>query len=323
MPVARRALLILLCAVPALAQLPTFYKRVDRVTWVVADASRVAGEWSRLASIKILDRGEIEIPDAQFRGRPTGVKVRYVEAKFRDVRLLWIQPLGGDNAYTDFLRRHGDGVFSLVHRVPSREALEQELERLRGLGAGVLQRERVKGAEYAYLDTRESGQYVLGLVYLPTAPEDEPPPPPLARINQFAFVTREPKAVSAYWEKLGFPPLACNSGTLRDIRYRGQNGQFAMDLCWQRQGAAAYEWIVPTKGPNIYEEHVKAHGDGPQHFGFPVEEMDPAIAEWRKAGFPLSQSGAWGEEGKRGLGRFAYVDAPAGGMSVELLWNFR
>ena len=37
---------------------------------------------------------------------------------------------------------------------------------------------------------------------------------------------------------------------------------------------------------------------------------------------PIVQSGAWGEAGKPGAGRFAYADTTRfGGVTVELLWN--
>jgi catechol 2,3-dioxygenase-like lactoylglutathione lyase family enzyme len=300
-------LLVLLAAGPVPAQLPDFYKSVDRVTWVVGDVGRVADAWSKLGFVKILNRGDV------------------VSAKIRDLQVEWVQPTGGRGAYAAFLKSYGDGIFSLVHRVPSVAALDQELERLRGLGINVLERQKRKdGVQLAYLDTVGGGKYALGLVYDPAAPSSEPPPPPAERINQFAFVARDPQAVSAAWQKIGLPALACNPGKLGNQRYRDKPGDFAQDLCWQRHGRVPYEWIVTHKGPDIFEEHLKAHGEGPQHLGFPVEDMDKAIAEWRAWGYPVAQSGSWGEEGKPRSGRFAYVDtATIGGVFMELLWNFR
>lgn len=47
------------------------------------------------------------------------------------------------------------------------------------------------------------------------------------------------------------------------------------------------------------------------------------MAEWKDLGFPASQSGAWGEEGKPGSRRFTYMDTDSiGGVAIELLWNF-
>jgi hypothetical protein len=48
------------------------------------------------------------------------------------------------------------------------------------------------------------------------------------------------------------------------------------------------------------------------------------VRSWKTLGFEVSQSGAWGEKGKPGSGRFAYVDTDAiGGVTIELLWNYK
>ena len=321
----RRLLLLSLAAWPALAQLPDFYRTVNRMSWVVGDLDRATQGWSKLGFAQIRDLGEVELPEVQYRGQPAAVKVRVASGSLGDVRVDWIQPLGGQNAYTGFLKEHGDGVFALLHRVPTLEAFNKELERLRGLGVNVFESGTLEdgAVRYAYLDTAAQGKYVLGLVCLPPGLEREPPPS-ATKISQFAFVARDPKAASRFWEKLGFPAMTFTHGATRDPRYRGQPGQFDQELGWQRHGKVAYEWILPLKGPNVYEDHLKVHGEGIHHLGLPVEDMDNAIREWGAAGFAVAQSGAWGEAGKKGSGRFAYIDTdPIGGLTIELLWSFR
>ncbi len=118
--------------------------------------------------------------------------------------------------------------------------------------------------------------------------------------------------------------MSFTHSALSDLRYHGALGQFDQELGWQRHGAVVYEWISPLKGPTVYEDALKAHGEGFHHLAFQVEDMDKAMAAWTTAGFPVVQSGAWGEKGKPGSGRFAYVDTdPIGGVTVELLWDFR
>jgi hypothetical protein len=113
-------------------------------------------------------------------------------------------------------------------------------------------------------------------------------------------------------------------GGLRDLEYRGQPGKFDQELGWQRHGKVAYEWIKPLAGPTVYEDSLKVHGEGFHHFGIDVPDMDQAIASWKKLGYKVSQAGGWGEAGKKGSGRFAYIDTEAaGGMTIELLWNQR
>jgi len=321
----RKLLLISLTVWPVSGQLPDFYKTVDRMSWVVSDLDRATQGWSKLGFVRLEAPREMDLPEVQYRGRPAAVKIRVASGFLGDLRVNWIQPLGGQNAYTEFLKRHGDGVFSLVHRVPTLEAFNRELERLRGLGVDVLQHVAVAdgSVRYAYLDTAAQGKYALGLVYVAPGLEGDPPPSG-TKISQFAFVARDPKAVSALWEKLGFPAMTFTHGAMRDLRYRGKPGQFDQELGWQRQGKVAYEWIRSLKGPNVYEDHLKVHGEGIQHLGLPVEDMDSAIAAWGKTGFAEAQSGAWGEAGKKGSGRFAYIDTDSiGGLTIELLWSFR
>ena len=317
--------LLLAAACGAAAQLPDFYKTVARVSWVVSDVDRVTEGWNKTPLARIQAPREVDLPEVQFRGQATPVRIRAASGIIGDVPVDFIQPLGGQNAYTEFLKKHGDGVFSLFYRVPSLDAFEQELARLRGLGVSALQQGTLEegSVKYAYLDTEPQGKYVLGLVYLPPGFTGEPPEPP-GKISQFAFVVRDQKAVSAYWEKLGFPAMTFSHGSLRDRRYRGQPGVYDHILGWHRHGKVPYEWIMSLKGPTVYDDFFQAHGEGFQHFGVPVEDIDKAVTEWGKLGYKVSQSGAWGEEGKKGSGRYAYIDTEAlGGINIELLWNFR
>ena len=85
-----------------------------------------------------------------------------------------------------------------------------------------------------------------------------------------------------------------------------------------------YEWIQPTKGPTTYLDHMAKYGEGIHHIAFAVSDIEREAGDWSKAGFPTSQSGAWGDRDQPGYGRFAYQDTHAiGGTEVELLWNYR
>ena len=58
-----------------------------------------------------------------------------------------------------------------MHEVATRQALDEEIQRLRGKGVGVLQqvtvqRDRVP-VTYTYFDTEPEGKFALGLLYAP------------------------------------------------------------------------------------------------------------------------------------------------------------
>jgi hypothetical protein len=320
-----------LAALPAAAQLPDLYKSVDRVVWVVDDADKVTAAWREAGFAQVQHRSETEWSD-EFRGRPVGVNVRILDGYFGDVHMEWIQPLQGDNAYAEFLKKHGSGIFSLVHRASTLVAFNQELSRLKALGVATLERGELKvdteadPMQYAFMDTAAEGKYVLGLIYVPSE-LDDPAGAPAAekKIMQFAFAVHDLKPVSAYWEKLGLGPLAFNKSNLSDVRYHGKLvDPVDLEFGWQRGRKVVYEWLHPVSLPSVLEDHIKEHGEGIHHLATQVDDLDVAVASWVSLGYKPGQTGAWGEAGKKGSGRYAYIDTESiGGVTMELLWNYR
>jgi len=316
-----KLLSILLLAWPLAAQLPEHYKAVDRVIWVVDDAARITEAWKKVGLAQVEDQDDFDLAPGQ--------KIRMVSGFLGDVRVQWVQPLGGQNPVSDFLKNHGIGIFSLVHRMPTLEAFEGELARMQALGVGLVGRGELKtsagSVQYAFLDTQREGKYSLGLIYLP--PDLKEPAPsvsPDKKIVQFAFAIRDIKPVSAYWEKLGLGPLATTQANLSNVQYYGKPIPPDLDFGWQRNRKLVYEWLRPVAPPNIYDDHIKAHGEGLQHLALQVQDMEVAVAGWVSQGFKVAQSGAWGEAGKKGSGRFSFIDTESiGGFMVELLWNYR
>jgi hypothetical protein len=309
------------------AKLPEMYKSVHALTWVVRDVERAVEGWRKLGFKDVRVRGDVTFADVRHRGKPATSRAKVADGHLGDVAVQWIQPLEGGGAYADFLARHGDGVFSLVHQVPTREALQAEIARMNALGVGILQSENVPAtrgsATRTYFDTEPQGKYVLGLVYYPdgAAPAAAPPG---RKVVQFAFTVRQMEPVLDYWSRLGFVEKSVTHPALWDLRYHDQPGQFDAELGWQRHGRVVYEWILPLKGPTVYSDHMDKHGEGFHHIAFEVADLDAEVARWNALGFPFVQGGAWGEKGKPGWGRFAYQDThPIGGADVELLWNYR
>lgn len=307
-PCMRTAFLFAAMVLPATsAGLPDFYKNVDRVVWVVRDVRATAAAWEKAGW------GPVEILD-DAGGASLAI------AKLPNVEIDWIQPLTKD-AMADFLERHGEGVFSLMHRVPSLDAMKAEVSRLGALGVEVLMRGTTGGYDYVFFDTEREGKYVLGLL---TGPDGGRPAGNGPAVTQFAFVSHDTHAASAFWAKLGWPEMTYTHGTMSDLEYRGSPGKFDQELGWQRHGEVPYEWIKPLKSPTVYEDYIKAHGESFHHLAVNVPDMDEAIAAWEKAGYKVEQSGAWGDAGKPGSGRFAYIETEGvGGIAIELLWNYK
>lgn len=317
---------------PVAAELPEFYKSVDRVIWVVEDLDRAVAAWEKLGVLRTKAPVEVDAP-VTFRGAPTNAPFRWAVGRFGDTTVDFVQPRGGSNAFADFAKRHGQGVMGLLHRVDSVRALETEIARMRGLGVEVLQSssfadEGGREVRYALFDTEGGGKYTIGVIYVQEGYAGPLTPPAAAagdrKVTQYAFAVRDLQEVGRYWERLGWPAMEVTVPDTSELEYRGKPGAFGMRLGWHRHGKVPYEWILSTKEPNVYVDHIKVHGEGVHHLAFNTDNIDAAAKEWTAAGFPTSQSGAWGAKGQRGSGRFSYQDAHAvGGIDVELLWSYR
>jgi catechol 2,3-dioxygenase-like lactoylglutathione lyase family enzyme len=316
--------LVLLGAQLAFPQLPEFYKTVSRMTWVVKDLDSALGAWSKLglSGVEVQDTSGIR---ATFRGKPASGGIRWATGSLGDVMIDFIQPSRPGNAYSDFLDRRGEGVMALMHEVPDLDGFNRELGRLQALGVQVLQRGKVEtGAapvEFAYLDTEAGGKYSLALLYM--AGNRPALAAPRIKVNQFAFVVKDLPAVSAFWQRLGFPEITVTRPKIHDVRYRGKPVSFDQELGWMRHGRVAYEFCPPPVGlDTVYSEFRNKHCEGVQHLGVPVADFDRSVEDMKSLGHVVSLSGAWGEPGKPGWGRYAYIDTPHG-LSLELLWSQR
>jgi methylmalonyl-CoA/ethylmalonyl-CoA epimerase len=308
----------------------SIYGHVVQIGWVVKDLDRVVSYWEKLGLRNINRTGLQEFPDNTYRGKRTPLNLKMAFGKIGDVRIEWIEPVTGNSAFNEFLRKHGNGVYALAYRVANPSQLEEQIEYFKSKGVDVVQGgswEGTKGkGEYAYLDTaRRGGGLTLELVYNPDAPPQGAAAPseneyPFERLTQYALVVRDVKKVGAFYQSLGFGGMPVDHNVSVNRMYRGKPGKFEMYLGWGRFGDVTFEWIQSLVGPSVYDEYLRAHGEGLHHLAFEVRDMDQAITLLESKGAPLSQSGGWDSPGSKG--RFAYLDSePYGGVTIELLWN--
>src|SRR5579863_2020870 len=139
------------------AQLPEYYQSINRVTWLSGNIDAILPAWTALGMTDIqkpaktkavgTDHGKAATIDTwQATGRLGNLTVNFLQPDF-------LRPGGGQsNSYSDFLKKHGDGIFSVVHEVPSREAMDKEIQRMAGLGVSVLQQVtfEIDGAPVTY-----------------------------------------------------------------------------------------------------------------------------------------------------------------------------
>jgi hypothetical protein len=324
MKLLRCFVVVLFCAMTcSAAELPKCYQSMNRVTWIVQKVDHVSTAWKALGLTDLK-----ESPHAQFtgeyQGKPVTIRAREVSGHLGNFTVDFIQPdRGQSNAFTAFLSQHGDGIFSFVFQVSSKQEMAQEVQRMSGLGVDVLQQLTVKEdgapATFTYFNTVPQGKYSLGLVYAPNAPAVGGK----SMVSHFGAVVRDIPPVSAYWQRLGFQPIPIeHASPLKTMRYRGKPLWFYFDVGFQRINPQfAIEWIsAPATPPNIYADYLKLHGEGIQHIGMPVDDLSQTVAAYQKRGYGVWQAGSWGDVGKKDSGQYKYMDTNSiGGLAIELL----
>ncbi len=310
----------------------SIYGRVSSVGWITKDLDPVLNYWENLGLKDVQRRKVTELTGLTYRGKPTPTTAKTAFGHVGDTFIEWIQPVTGTTVYTEFLKRHGDGILALGYAVDSEKQLQQQIQYFQSKGVEVVQRTERKepnGTDHAaYFDTSAKGGGVDIMVYYdpagstPSEAGAEANDYPMTKFTHYGFVVSNVRKVADYWQDLGFGGMQINHNISVDRFYRGQPTKFEMDIGWQRYGDPPFEWIQSTVGPNHYEEYFRNHREGLHHIGVPVNDMDAAVKMMKSKGAPSAMWGGW--DTLQSKGRFAYLDTdPHGGVTLELIWNQR
>jgi len=135
---------------------------------VVRDLEKSVEHYRNVLGIgpwEILGADPSTIIDMIYHGRPVKARFRVALAMVGPMQLELIQPIEGDNIYSDFLKEHGEGLHHLGHvRV---ENLGEAVQALEKAGFPCLQRGRMTDGGWAYMDTVKALGFILELLELP------------------------------------------------------------------------------------------------------------------------------------------------------------
>ncbi|MDD5082554.1 MAG: VOC family protein [Dehalococcoidales bacterium] len=135
---------------------------------------------------------------------------------------------------------------------------------------------------------------------------------------QIGVVVRDLERAIKYYESLGIGPFKTTSvsGWYREMR-----GKPAPDIenrvAVARLGPVDFELVQPVSGHSIQQEFLDKHGEGINHLGFRVDDLDNEIAEMEKKGF----KGIYSTRGAKGdpiRGIYLATDT-IGGILFELV----
>ena len=136
---------------------------------------------------------------------------------------------------------------------------------------------------------------------------------------QTCVVTHDIHRTMAGFVALGVGPWRVyqfSPETVTEQTYRGRSQPYSMFLAVAWTGNSFWEIIQPLEGDSIYRDWLNEHGEGIQHVAQSCAPLafDDQIAEFRRRGLEVVQSGFW-----RGEVRYAYIGSESlTGMAIEL-----
>lgn len=136
---------------------------VHQLGYVVADIEKACRHFEALYGMgpfsPVMD---VDMSGAILRGEPVQTKIKVAFAQSGGVQVEFIQPLEGENLYTEYLAKHGDGIHHLAFTVQDMQAAKAAFA-AKGLQP-VFQRD-MGVMEFAYYDTSDVGGLMTELLY--------------------------------------------------------------------------------------------------------------------------------------------------------------
>ena len=141
------------------------------------------------------------------------------------------------------------------------------------------------------------------------------------KFHHVSVVVNDMKKAIEFYESLGvgpFPPLLGPQGKvpLAGKTLRGKPADWELDLRHAEGGIGdlTFEIIQPLEGETPVKEFLEKKGEGIQHIGFFVDDLDKETAKMAEKGFTITQSG------ETPTVKWAYFDTDkVGGASIELM----
>ncbi len=143
----------------------------------------------------------------------------------------------------------------------------------------------------------------------------------LPAIGQLGIVVRDLKAaMEEYSRVLGVGPWKVHTNSAPPIRcsYRGEPASYRVSVALADSGPLVIELIQYLDGDTIHREFANIRGEGIEHLGVYVPNLDEALVALEKQGVGILQRGDGLGYSRDGM--YAYLDTEATlGIVLELI----
>ncbi len=139
-------------------------------------------------------------------------------------------------------------------------------------------------------------------------------------LNQVGLIVKDiEKTVKAYWDILGIGPhviVTVEPVEGYAMTYGGRPAAYKFKASFCQVGAIELELIQSLEGRTLYDDHLRAHGEGANHLqslAKSVEEVDRNVQILSGSGFPILMGGRYENEIA-----FAYADTV---RDLKTIWE--
>lgn len=144
--------------------------------------------------------------------------------------------------------------------------------------------------------------------------------PGLKTVVQVAIVTKDIEASARRWAAvlgMDVPKITTTRpGQEVKVEFRGKPSRGQAKLAFFKLGQVVLELIEPVGRNTSWRLYLDQHGEGVQHLGFQVQDLNQAIENAQKSGLPVLHRGRYDKDN----GDYVYIDSEkALGTTIELL----
>lgn len=252
---------------------------------------------------------------------PDSFALKTMQAKLGSINIELLEPIKGESLWKEFLETNGEGIMHLAFFV---DDIDREEAKLVEKGLTVLYHVRFQtGGGSAYFDTRKCGGLVIELVqWAPGMIQrgERVEGSPFSNLHHIGLVVRDIDTAINYYEYLGFGPFE----TLKLPGERTEQIQHGKPVAYKLKNSGThigtstieFEFIQPVERAAVQEEFLRKRGEGANHLGFKVDDVDKEVEKLEKKGVKviLSTSFTSGIKGK-------YIDTSKIGSVIVEFWQ--
>lgn len=135
---------------------------VSQVGIVVRDIQKVADYYTAAFGIGPFSIIDVNMDGVLWHDKPISTKIKAAFAQSGALQVEFIQPVEGQNLYTEFLASHGEGLHHLGFQVEDFDGL---LAAFANEGIKPIFHQRTPAFGFAYLDTGRIGGVIFELIW--------------------------------------------------------------------------------------------------------------------------------------------------------------